>query len=276
MKAMMLLDGGTPKVTPAELRKLVERAGIGVTERGADFGIVVGGDGKFSRYGRTEDIPLLFVGVRSKGVTGSKAYLAQTTLNGLPDALERIRSGEFRVEDYHRLQVLKNGRSLGEVFTDVYLQRGAESTCIRYKVRITGSGVDIDEAAIGDGVVVTTRAGSTGYYSYPDRIKRKWMDPAGFSAIGKNSVGICHVTPTYTERKGSDRHPLRYTVPWGCRIELSLFRRADARLYGTTDRKSGVKMLLDDRATIVPGRKLTKVIFLEKETGRVKRVARHQ
>lgn len=262
MKARMLLDGGTPKVSPAELRKLIEKAGIEVGERGANFGVVVGGDGKFSRYGRTEDIPLLFVGVRSQGVTGSKAYLAQTSLEGLPNALERITDEDYKVDRYRRLEVLKNGKSLGEVFTDVYLQRGAESTCIRYKVNVTGAGVDIDESAIGDGIVVTTRAGSTGYYSYPDRIRGKWMDPAGFSTVGRNSIGICHITPTYTERAGSDLHPLRYKVPWGCRIELSLFRRADARIYGTTDRRSGVRMFLDDEVTVVPGKRVTKVISL--------------
>ncbi len=262
MKARMLLDGGSPKVPPANLRKLIEKAGIEVGERRADFGVVVGGDGRFSRYGRTEDIPLLFVGVRSEGVSGSKAYLAQTTLEELPKALEQIREGDYNVEGYRRLEVLKNGRSIGEVFTDVYLQRGSESTCIRYKVRVTGGAVEIDEAAIGDGVVVTTRAGATGYYSYPDRINGNLMDPAGFSTVGRNSVGICHISPTYTERTGSERHPLRYSVPWGCRIELSLFRRADARLYGTADRRTGVKIFLDDRVTVLPGKKVTKVIFL--------------
>ena len=264
MKAKMLLDGGTPKVSLAVLRKLIENAGIEVAERGADFGVVVGGDGKFSRYGRTEDMPLLFVGVRSKGATGSKAYLAQTTLKELPKTFWRIRNGYYKVNGYKRLEVLKNGRSLGEVFTDVYLQRGAESTCIRYKVKVTGAGVEIDEAAIGDGVVVTTSAGSTGYYSYPDRIKGEWMDPAGFSRVDTKSVGICHINPTYTDRERSDLHPLRYTVPWGCRIELSLFRTADSRLYGTTDKRSGVRMSLDDKVTVVPGKKKTKIIFLEK------------
>jgi hypothetical protein len=262
MKAKMLLDGGTPKVPPAELRKLLQKAGIEVSEGKADFGVVVGGDGRFGRFGRTEDMPLLFVGVRSKGITGSKAYLAETTLEELPKTLERIKGGDYTVEGYPRLKVIKNGRSLGEVFTDVYLQRGSESTCIRYKVKISGGGVDINEAAIGDGVIVTTHAGSTGYYSYPDRISGEWMDPAGFSSVEKNSVGICHITPTYTERSGTDLHPLRYAVPWGCRIELSLFRTADARLYGTTDSKSGVKMFLDDKVTVVSGKKVTKVISL--------------
>ena len=261
-KASILLDGGKPKVTRAELRAVLEKAGIGVGDRKVDIGVVVGGDGKFSRYGRTEDIPLLFVGVRSRKATGSKAYLAKAYFDELAKVLEKVKAGKYRVEKLRRLEVLKNGRSLGEVFTDVYLQRGANSTCIRYKVRARGEGVRIDEAAIGDGVVVSTSAGSTGYYSYPDRIRGDSVDPAAYSKIGENQVGVCHVTPTYTERSGSKEHPLRYTLPWGCTIEVSLFRRADARLYGTTDSRGGVKVTMTDKITIRPGKKVTRLVSL--------------
>ena len=60
----MLLDGDKPKVREGELRRLVEKAGLEVTTGKADIGIVVGGDGVFSKYGRVESLPLLFVGVR--------------------------------------------------------------------------------------------------------------------------------------------------------------------------------------------------------------------
>lgn len=259
----MLLDGGKPKVPPAELRAVIGDAGMQVTEGPADLGVVVGGDGRFSKYGRTDDLPLLFVGVRSKGATGSKAHMAQVMFDELPRALSRIKEGDCKVEEHRRLGVLKNGRSIGEVFTDVYLQRGSASDCIRYKVSVRGGGVSIGEAAIGDGVVVTTSAGSTGYYSYPDRLKGDWMDPKAIALIDKDQVGICHINPTFTERAGETRHPLRYTVPWGTRVELSLFREADARLYGTTDVRSGVKMSLGDVVTILPGRKVTKVVVLK-------------
>ena len=256
----MLLGGGTPKVPPEELRKVIQDAGMQVSMEKADFGVVVGGDGRFSWYGRIEDLPLLFVGVRSEGATGSKAHLARTTFGELPDVLKKIGRGKYRVEEQRRLGVLKNGKSAGEVFTDVYLQRGSESACIRYNVRVQGRGVDIDEAAIGDGVVVSTPAGSTGYFSYPDRIKGDWMDPAAFSRMGEDEVGICHVNPTYTERTADRSHPLRYLVPWGSRIELALFREADARLYGTTDERAGIKIGVSDSVTIVPGKGVTKVI----------------
>ncbi|MDA4127444.1 MAG: hypothetical protein OK452_09655 [Thaumarchaeota archaeon] len=263
MKAKMLLDGGRPKVGLAELKKILEQVGIEVADKSADFGVVVGGDGKFSRYGRTEDIPLLFVGVRSKTPTGSKGFLAGAFFDELPKVLEEITAGRYRVDEHRRLEVLMNGKSQGEVFTDTYLQRGAESTCIRYRLKVRGEGIALDDAAIGDGVIFTTSAGSTGYYSYPDRIKGESMNPAGYTRIGRDRVGVCHVNPTYTERTGSGEHPLRYTIPWGCTIEASLYRPADARLYGTIDGRGGVKVSMGDRITVRPGRKLTRIITLK-------------
>lgn len=260
MKAKLLLDGGAPKVPPEDLRRIVREAGVEIGAGRADFGIVVGGDGRFSRYGRTEDVPLLFVGVRSKGITGSRAHLARTTYDVLPQALARVKAGDYAIEQHRRLGVLKNGRSLGEVFTDVYLQRGSESTCIRYKVKVTGPGLSVSDAAIGDGVVVSTRAGATGYYSYLDRIKGESMDPTAYANLGRDEVGICHVAPTFTERAGSNGHPLRYKVPWGSRIDLSLTRDADARLYGTADSRAGVRVSMKDVISIVAGKKITRVI----------------
>jgi hypothetical protein len=259
----MLLDGGSPKVPPAMLRKIIGEAEMEVTNGKADFGLVVGGDGRFSRYGRTEDIPLLFVGVRSKGATGSKAHLAQTTFDELPGALERIGRRDYSMDEHRRLGVLVNGKRIGEVFTDVYLQRGSESTCLRYKVGVTGQGVDIEESAIGDGVVISTEAGASGYYSYPDRIKGEWMDPTAFARVGRDRIGVCHISPTFTERRGSDKHPLRYTVPWGSKIEISLVRKADARLYGVSNSRSGIRVANGDVLAVVPGLKSTKVISFQ-------------
>ena len=260
MKASLLLDGGAPRVPPEELRKIVREAGFDTGSDRADFGIVVGGDGRFSRYGRTEDIPLLFVGVRTKGITGSRAHLARTTYDELPRALAKIRSGRYTTEEHRRLGVMMNGRSIGEVFTDVYLQRGNESTCIRYRVKVAGPGVNFGDAAIGDGVVVTTQAGATGYYSYVDRIRGESMDPKAYADLGRDEVGICHVTPTFTEREGTSAHPLRYRVPWGSRIEISLTRNADARLYGTADSREGIRVSTKDTITVIPGKKVTRVI----------------
>ncbi len=262
MKAKMLLDGGKPKVTPAELRRIIEASGLEVGGRRADIGVVVGGDGIFSRYGRTEDMPLLFVGVRSKRPTGSKAVLSEVYFDELPLVLPQIKSGRYRIDEHRRLQVLKNERSIGEVFTDAYLQRGADSNCLRYRVKVRGAGVTIDEWAIGDGLVVSTAAGSSGYYSYPDRIKDDSLDPTANARIAEDEMGICHIAPTFTQREEDESHPLRYKVPWGCKVEVSLTRRADARLYGTTIASGGVRVDSKDVIIVGPANSATKVISL--------------
>lgn len=262
MKVKLFLDGDKPKVPEEELRKAVTNAGMEVVTRKADLGVVVGGDGIFSMYGRTESIPLLFVGVRSRTATGSKAYLAAAYFDELPDVLREVATRKFTVEKHGRLNVLKNGRSLGEVFTDVYLQRGAESNCIRYKVRVSGEGLSIDESAIGDGVVVSTSAGSTGYYSYLDKISGGSVEAASHAGIRSDEVGICHVVPTFTERHGTGDHPLRYTVPWGSRIEIFITRHADARLYGVSPGREGIKVGLKDMITILPSEDVTQVVSL--------------
>jgi hypothetical protein len=256
----MLLDSGKPKVEPHVLKGMLEGAGFEVGDQKPDLGVVVGGDGRFSRYGRTEDIPLLFVGVRSGKAAGSKAYMARAMLDELPGVLRAVRVGNYQVEKHKRLEVLKNGRELGRVFTDVYLQRGSESASIRYKVRVKGPRVRFEEAGIGDGVVISTPAGSSGYYSYIDRIKGDRLDPAARGFIPEGEIGICHIAPSYTERNGDGQHPLRYTLPWGTIVDLSLFRRADARVYGTTDAKGGVRIRLGDKVQVGPSTSFTKVI----------------
>ena len=262
MKVKMLLDGGKARVPASGLRRIIEAAGLDVGHRRADIGVVVGGDGIFSRYGRTEDIPLLFVGVRSKRPTGSKAVLSEVYFDELPVVLPQIKSGNYRIEQHRRLRVFRNGKGIGEVFTDAYLQRGGDSNCLRYRVKVRGKGVVVDEWAIGDGLVVSTAAGSTGYYSYPDRIKDDALDPMASARIGEDEMGVCHIVPTFTQREREDVHPLRYKVPWGCTVEVSLTRPADARLYGTTRGRGGVRVGSRDIIAIGPANDATKVISL--------------
>ena len=263
MKAKVLLDAERPKVKLEEVRKALKRAGIEPSDRKADFGVVVGGDGVFSAYGRTEKVPLLFVGVRSDRATGSKALLAEAYFDELEEALREIVRGQFGVVEHKKLEVLQNKKSVGEVFTDVYLQRGDESNSLRYRLEVSGRGVAIKESAIGDGVVVCTRAGSTGYFSYPDKLRMgDWLSPDRNTVFGENEVGVCHILPTYTLRDGMTEHPLRYTVPWGCQIKIRLVRDADARLYGVTRQHGGVKISVKDVITVAPSEHTTRVMKL--------------
>ncbi len=262
MRATVLLDRERPKVSVEEVRDVLRRAGLKFSTETPDIGLVIGGDGVFSYYGRMQNIPLLFVGVRSAQATGSKAFLAETYFDELENALIGIRDGRYAVVRHKRLEVRKNGRKLGEVFTDVYLQRGIESNGLRYRVEVSG-GQSFGESAIGDGVAICTRAGSTGYYSYPDKIKTgDWLESSRYTIIGDDEVGVCHIVPTFTSRDGSSLQPLRYTVPWESRVTVRLVREADARLYGVTEDRRGVGVGAKDLVTVMPSAGTTRLIKL--------------
>ena len=261
MRVKIFLDPVRPKVDCGQVRKILESAGVTVSLRKPDVGVVVGGDGVFSEFGRNEPMPLLFVGVRSKRATGSKAFLASVYFDELPMAIHAMQSGRYRIAEYRRLEVTKNGAPLGEVFTDLYLQRGADSNAIRYHIRVKGAGVDLADSAIGDGVVVCTSAGSTGYFSYPDKLRNgEFVKTEGYTLIGEDKIGICHILPTFTLREGSDQHPLRYLVPWGCTIELGIDRPVDARLFGLGWKRGGVKVTTEDKLVVRPSPRTTRVI----------------
>jgi len=263
VNAEVLLDSERPKVRRTEVEKVIRRAGIRVSSERADFAIVVGGDGVFSYFGRSEEVPLLFVGVRSGHATGSKAFLAEVYFDELERALVAIRAGRYTVVGQKRLEVLKNRQRIGEVFTDMYLQRGAESNSIRYSVEVSGSR-SISESAIGDGVVVCTHAGSTGYFSYPDKTRTgDWLESERYTMIGDDEIGICHLVPTFTSREGSSVQPLRYTIPWQSRVTVKLLREADARVYGVKAERSGVKVGEGDVITVRPSRGTTQLMKVE-------------
>jgi NAD+ kinase len=264
MRAIILLDPITPKVSLEDAMRVINNAGLTYDPKRPDFGIVIGGDGVFSYYGRVRKIPLLFVGLRKLKPIESKAYLAETYFDELDTALKRIKNGNYKIFEYNRLAVFLNGKKLGDVFTDVYLERGLNSNCLRYKLEVEGKGFSFIDFAIGNGVVVTTSLGSTGYFSSLDRIKDgRSLNVDSYTLIKKDQVGIYHILPTYTIREGTNEHPLRYTVPYGSEIRIKLVRKGDARLYGITRNQKGIKIREEDVIEVKASENKTKLIRLK-------------
>lgn len=265
MKATILIDPERPKAKKEDVLRMLTKVGIGFSERNPDFGVVVGGDGIFSHYGRLSPFPLLFVSVRSRETTASKGYLAQVNLDGLSSALETIGRGEFEEVRYKKLRVSINGSVSGDVFTDVYLEKGADSNCLRYHLEAKSRYVDFKESAIANGVIICTSEGSTGYYSYVDKLQDAGSFEADrFSRISADEVGVCHIAPVYTERDGTNKTPLRYTVPWGTKLRLTLTRDADGHLFGLTRSRKGLRVRVGDRIDIAPSNDKTRVLKLRR------------
>ncbi len=263
MRASVLVDPEKPKVRMEDIASMLEELGIEAVTTRPDFAVVVGGDGVFSYYGRIKSIPLLFVGVRSKTATGSKAYLAESYLDGLEHALREIRDGRYGVTEYKRLEVLLDGTKLGEVFTDVSLEKGAESNALRYKITAKGKEFSFTDFFISNGVAVCTRAGSTGYFSYLDKIRLgDWLEPQRSTVISDEEIGICHIVPTYSTREGTPAHPLRYTLPWESQVRVQLMREGDARLFGLSKSRGGIRVSTEDVVTIRPSVNTTRIIRL--------------
>lgn len=265
MRATILIDPERPKAKMGEILRMLGDAGIHFSARVPDIGVVVGGDGIFSRYGRIAPYPLLFVSVRSSDPAASKGYLAAVNLDGLPDALRAIARGDYDEVEYPRLQVSINGKVRGEVLTDVYLEKGADSNCLRYRLDASGAGAGFTESAISNGVIICTSAGSTGYYSYIDKLKNgRTLRAGSFTRIDSGEVGVCHIAPILTERAGSSEPPLRYTVPWGASFRLTLTRDADARLFGITKSRSGIRVRVEDLIEVSPASEKTRLIRLRR------------
>jgi hypothetical protein len=264
LKATVLVDEERPKVSESDVVSVLKKSGIEYSVSSPTFGVVVGGDGLFSYQGRQLGIPLLFVGTKSKRPTDSKARLAEVYLTGLEAALREVKAGHYAVLKHRRLAVSINGGEFrGEIFTDVSLEKGADSNCIRYTVNVVGKGVEFTDAAVSNGIVITTAAGSTGYYSYLDKLDRgDHLEPEKFKLIGQDEVGVCHIAPTYTSREGTKQHPLRYTVPWGSTFKIGLMRDADAHLFGVTRSRKGLRITTKDTVEVGPSKNSTNVIRL--------------
>jgi len=137
-----------PKISPNEILKVVESAGVSYSNRDPDMAIVVGGDGTFGYYGKKLNIPMLFVGVNDNDVLGSKARLAELLIDDLHKALSEVKKGNYRLEKRTMLCVCikhknndnrKEGRTerATDILTDVYIERGIFSRCIRYALSVT-------------------------------------------------------------------------------------------------------------------------------------------
>lgn len=264
MKAAVLVDLERPKVSESEVVAILKKSGIEHSNSSPDFGVVVGGDGLFSYQGRQLGIPLLFVGTKSRRPTDSKARLAEVYLTGLEAALREVKAGRYTVTKHRRLEVrVDGGRFLGEIFTDVSLEKGADSNCIRYALDVRGKGRGFTDSAVSNGIVITTASGSTGYYSYLDKLDRGYhLQPEKYTKIAEDEVGVCHIAPTYTSRSDTPLHPLRYSVPWGTSFRITLMRDADAHLFGVTRSRKGLRITTKDTVEVGPSRNTTNVIRL--------------
>lgn len=132
----------------------VEQQGFAYARDDPDFAIALGGDGTFLEAERdSPGIPKLLV--------RDSLICFKCHNEPLDEMLEIIQSGKSRIEEIIKLEVIHKDEPLLAV-NDMILRNENPTRAIRFKVSLNGE--IVDENAIGDGVVVATPFGSTGYY----------------------------------------------------------------------------------------------------------------
>ena len=291
MKFGIFFHPKRPKIPVKEILKVVVRsAGISsYSGKHPDIVIVVGRDGTFSYYGRTLSIPMLFVGVNDQDILGSKARLAHIFFNDLAKSLVAIKEGRYFIDERRMFSLSYGTNGSKDILTDVYLERGIFSGCIRYAVSVyaidkfkCSTKEKFTDYAIGNGVIISTSLGSGGYYSYPDR-RKLWNkinnnnNKTNINKFSDNKIGICHILPTFLvrqaekERNNNKRHHhhqqiishIQYTMPFQSVIKIYLLRDANVHIYGTTVDSRGDAIGLNDEISIRPSNRTAKIIQLQ-------------
>ena len=277
MKFKIFVHPFRPKVQKEKIEEILHSFDLKISETDPDIALIIGGDGTFSYYGKKLSIPLLFIGVPTNDILGSKSRLAEIPIQSLPKTLRRITKGNYTVTERRMLDVRYGTSTVKSVLTDVYLERGLFAGCIRYSILINSDRIDNKNAdkkgestftdyVIGNGVIISTSLGSSGYYSYLDRIKDPKQNPS--ELFDEDKLGICHILPTFAARRLSDGTnyreiaPIRYTVPVSSIIEITALREANIRLYGTTIHSKGVKVEWNKPVVLTSSTKTAKIIRL--------------
>ncbi|MGI6086015.1 MAG: NAD(+)/NADH kinase [Acetivibrionales bacterium] len=127
----------------------------------SDFIICVGGDGTFLKTARgvfPHKKPVLGV---NKGTVG---FLAEVETGEIEMAIDKIVAGEYHIQPrvVLNVEVIRNGESVYKniAVNDAVVTRMALSRILKLKVMMDGEFVD---SFSGDGVIVSTPTGSTGY-----------------------------------------------------------------------------------------------------------------
>ncbi len=123
-------------------------------DKEVDLWLTIGGDGTVLYCQHHTDKPVLGVNA------GAVGFLAEVEQEHVEDALKAVIAGEHRVEERHRLRCELDGERLPDAINEITLQTRRIAKLIRFHIAVDGDELDVYR---GDGVIVATATGSTGY-----------------------------------------------------------------------------------------------------------------
>ncbi len=122
-----------------------------------DCAFVIGGDGSFIEVARAlhgKNVPILGINM------GTLGYLTEVEVSHIDDAISKIVSKEYELENRMMLEASISEGSKDVALNDIVLSRRGELRVIHFDLFVNGELLNSYEA---DGVIISTPTGSTAY-----------------------------------------------------------------------------------------------------------------
>lgn len=132
----------------------VKNSGFDIVDLNPDFVISFGGDGTVMRS-ETE-----FPGIPKIILRNSKICKLCSALSNT-DVLKKVKDGNFEIEKFWKLRLSAKDKYF-DALNDVSVHNTDPRRAMRYRLLVNG--LEVGDQIIGDGIVVATPFGSTGYY----------------------------------------------------------------------------------------------------------------
>ena len=189
--------------------------------------VAVGGDGTFlracSKYPNTPVIAFK--------QAGSLGMLIDYDLKNSKKVLNKVLEGKYALRSEPLLVAEVKGKQYISA-GDFYVERGIDHQATRYEVTINDKEKKIEINGIGNGFIVSTPLGASGYFSYIEKLsgKKPFSLPAG-------SFGFEHILPFYLSEfiNGAKTKPrIRHLLGKNFEIRVKLTRDIDQYLFSSS------------------------------------------
>ena len=145
---------GEDVIMDSDIAKELGFEGCDVENMDVDIMISIGGDGTILRTLMKNDAPL--IGINAGGV----GFLAEIDIEDIESGMDKLRHGEYTIEERFKLSSWYDGKYLSEAVNEVVVHTDSVAKIRQYRIYVNDELVTEVRA---DGVIISTPTGSTCY-----------------------------------------------------------------------------------------------------------------